>query len=314
MRIAPKVGLGFFMAFSFLTILGVCAQTASGPVGRWDMTIQAPDGAYPSWLEVSKEQGTLTGRFVGRFGSARPVPKLEVNGNNLSFSLPVQFEKQSKELVFKGRLKGNKLEGTTESPDGKITPWTAVRAPALRTPTQPRWGNPVELFNGRDLTGWRLRSPKSPNCWSVENGAMTNGVPCVDIISEQKFMDFKLHVEFNIAEKSNSGIYLRGRYEIQLLDDFAKPPSSHGMGSVYGFITPSSNPAKKAGEWQTFDITFLGRSVTVVLNGQTLINNQEISGITGGALDSDEGAPGPIMLQGDHGKIAFRKITVTPAK
>lgn len=150
---------------------------------------------------------------------------------------------------------------------------------------------------------------------------MTNSKGCVDIISEAKFMDFKLKLEFKMAEpavnggqRSNSGVYLRGRYEVQIQDDFGKPAESHGAGGVYGFLTPTSNAIRKAGEWQTYEMTIIGRQLTVVLNGTTIIDRQEIPGITGGAIDSAEGTPGSIMLQGDHGKVWFRNVVLTEAR
>jgi len=292
-------------------------QKADGIVGRWDLTVQGTDGSFPSWLEVTRDGDKLTGRFTGRVGNARPVPHVEFAAGQLTFSLPPQYEKQTKDLVFKGRLTGNKLEGTTESEDGKPIKWTGVRAPELKAPASPKWGQPIQLFNGRDLRGWRLRNSSHGNCWSVAEGAMSNNPPCTDIITEQKFKDFKLHLEFKIYDKGakgNSGVYLRGRYEAQILDASAPDPPERKMGSIYGFITPTANAAKEPGEWQTYDITLLGRWVTIVLNGQTIVDNQEIPGLTGGALDSDEGAPGPILLQGDHGKVSFRNVTLTPAK
>ncbi|HEY9231195.1 MAG TPA: DUF1080 domain-containing protein, partial [Blastocatellia bacterium] len=135
-----------------------------------------------------------------------------------------------------------------------------------------------------------------------------------DIITEQKFTDFKLHLEFNIVAESNSGVYLRGRHEVQIEDSFGKATDSLRMGGVYGFLCPAVNASGRPGEWQTYDITLIGRRVTVILNGKTIIDNAEIPGITGGALDSDEGAPGPLMLQGDHGKVMFRNIVLTPAQ
>jgi hypothetical protein len=121
-----------------------------------------------------------------------------------------------------------------------------------------------------------------------------------------------LHVEFKYPEDSNSGIYLRGRYEVQIQDDFGKEPFERNISGVYGFIAPTENAARKAGEWQSMDITLLGRYVTVMLNDQKVIDHQEIPGITGGALDSNEGEPGPIFIQGDHGPISFRSVVVTP--
>jgi hypothetical protein len=136
----------------------------------------------------------------------------------------------------------------------------------------------------------------------------------VDVITAREFKDFKLHVEFSIVDKSNSGIYLRGRYEVQIQDDWGKISDSLRMGGLYGFLRPSVNASGRPGEWQTFDITLVGRRLTVVLNGKNIINNEEIPGITGGALNSDEGAPGPLMLQGDHTKVTFRNVTITPAQ
>jgi hypothetical protein len=284
-------------------------------LGRWDLTVEGTDAPYSSWLEVTPGAGeNLSGRFVGRFGSVRPIAKIEFKDGNLIFSLPPQYEKRKDDLVFKGRLTGHRLAGTTVGEEGQTLKWTGVNAPELKPPAKPSWGKPMQLFNGRDLTGWRLREEKGKGCWSVEEGALTNNVPCVDLISEQKFKDFKLSLEFKLVEKSNSGVYLRGRYEAQIQDDYGKEPESHNIGGLYGFLTPTANAAKKAGEWQTYELTLLGRQLTVVLNGQTVIDRQEIPGPTGGALESDEGAPGPLMLQGDHGKVWFRNVVLTPAK
>ncbi|HKQ06727.1 MAG TPA: DUF1080 domain-containing protein [Blastocatellia bacterium] len=288
---------------------------ADGLLGRWDLTVQEANGSYPSWVEISLRKETeLMGRFVGRFGSNRHIAQIEYKSGELLFRIPVQYETNAHDLVFKGRLNGDRLEGTTESADGKTLHWTGVRAPDMIRTAAPRWGKPIHLFNGKDLTGWRLRSTERGNCWSATNGTMTNNVPCVDIITEQKFTDFKLHLEFNIVAESNSGVYLRGRHEVQIEDSFGKASDSLRMGGVYGFLRPVVNASGRPGEWQTYDITLIGRRVTVVLNGKTIVDNAEIPGITGGALESDEGAPGPLMLQGDHGKVMFRNIVLTPAQ
>ncbi|MBX3277925.1 MAG: DUF1080 domain-containing protein [Acidobacteria bacterium] len=292
-------------------------SAVSDPIlGRWDLTVEGTDAPYSSWLEVfaAKEPGRYYGRFVGRFGSVRPIARIEFRNGTLDFMLPPQYEKTEKPLVFTGRLSEGRLSGTTEGEDGSKLNWSGVRAPDLKPPKSVSWGKPVQLFNGRDLAGWRQRSDAVKDCWSVEDATFTNSVPCVDLISEEIFNDFKLHIEYRLAERSNSGVYLRGRYEVQILDDFGKAPESSGAGGVYGFLRPRVNASRPAGEWQSYDITLLGRFITVVHNGRTIIEGLEISGPTGGALDSDEGAPGPIMLQGDHGKVWFRNVTVTPAK
>jgi hypothetical protein len=142
---------------------------------------------------------------------------------------------------------------------------------------------------------------------------LSNRTPSSDLISRGKFRDFKLHLEVEVPPGGNSGIYLRGRHEVQVLDSWGKAPGSREMGGVYGQVTPTVNAARPAGEWQSYDITFVGRRVKVVLNRTTIIDFAEVPGITGGALDSDEGSPGPLMLQGDHTGIRYRNILVTPA-
>ena len=288
-------------------------STIDSFLGRWDLTVKTETGEYPSWLEISKEGDQLRGRFVGKSGSARPIAQIAVKEGQLEFSLPKQYEERSDDLVFKGRLGGEKLEGTTISEAGKTLQWTGVHAPSLERRATPEWGQPIKLFNGKDLRGWRVRST-GKNGWKAIKGVLVNTPPSSDLISEQEFEDFKLHLEFSIPQKSNSGVYLRGRYEVQIEDSYGLEPESHRIGGIYGFLTPSTNPSRKPGEWQSYDITLVGRNVTVVLNGKTIIDNQEIPGITGGALNSQEGTAGPIFLQGDHGKVSYRNIVLTPAK
>jgi hypothetical protein len=286
-------------------------------LGRWDLTVKGEGQEYPSWLELSKEDSALKGRFVGKFGSARPIASILIKEGQLEFSLPKQYENRADDLVLKGTLSADKLAGTTVGEDGKTLQWTGVRAPALERASVPEWGEPIKLFNGKNLNGWRVRAEGEPKKgWKVVQGNLVNTPPSSDLISEEEFEDFKLHVEFNLPPKSNSGVYLRGRYEVQIENgqDSSDSPEGNRMGEVYGFLKRTSDPSKKPGQWQSYDITLIGRKVTVALNGQVIIDNQEIPGITGGALNSNEGMPGPIFLQGDHGKVSFRKIVITPAK
>jgi hypothetical protein len=283
-------------------------------IGRWDLKVHGPDGDYPSWLEVRRSGfRTLVGTLVGRFGSARPISKVEWDNNHFRFTIPPQWEVRKDDLSFEGKLAGGVLSGTTTDDKGRTLNWEGRRAPDLRRASLPRWGEPIELFNGHDLTGWKPRSPSAKNGWTVREGLLVNAVPGNDLLTEQTFTDFQLRAEFRLPRRSNSGIYLRGRYEVQIEDNFGEDPECHKIGSVYGFLTPCVNPAKKAGEWQTLEVTLVGRQVTILLNGERIIDRQTIPGITGGALDSDEGKPGPILIQGDHGSIAFRKVTLTPA-
>lgn len=286
----------------------------SSLLGRWDLKVHGPNGNYPAWLEVRRSGRTLVGSFVGQFGSARPIAKVEWDNNHLRFAIPPQFEGRKDDLVFEGKLAEGALSGTTTDDKGRPLSWEGRRAPDLKRASPPQWGEPIELFNGRDLTGWKPRSPRAKNGWTVREGILVNATPGNDLLTERTFTDFQLRVEFRIPKRSNSGIYLRGRYEVQLEDNFGEEPECHKIGGVYGFLTPCVNPAKKAGEWQTLEITLVGRQVTIVFNGERIIDRQTIPGITGGALDSDEGQPGPILIQGDHGPVEFRNVTLTPAQ
>lgn len=132
-----------------------------------------------------------------------------------------------------------------------------------------------------------------------------------NIRTDREFEDFRITLEAKVPSNGNSGIYLRGIYEVQVADSFNRAPDSHGIGGVYSRITPTSNPAKAPGEWQTFDITLIDRHVTVILNGVKIIDNQPLLGCTGGALWSDESRP-HIYLQGDHEAVDYRNVVLHP--
>jgi len=283
-------------------------------LGRWDLTLKAPDREYPSWLELREENGHLKADMVGRWGNARPLPIAELSNGHLKLVSPKEEEDSKADLVFEGSLEGKTLSGTLNGPDGKTWQWAGRRAPSLKRAASPKWAAPIPLFNGKDVTGWHEDKPGASPAWKVESGMLITPGNGPELINNSKFEDFKLHVEFNCGPDSNSGLYLRGRYEVQIETESASEPPSHHTGGVYGFLAPTPELPRKPGEWQIFDITLLGRMVTVVQNGQTVIHNKEIPGITGGALDSHEELPGPIYLQGsEKGHVMFRSIVITPA-
>jgi len=283
-------------------------------LGRWDLTLKAPGREYPSWLELRQDAGQLQAEMVGRWGNARPLPKVELSNGHLTFVSPKEEEDRPEDMVFEGTLVGANLSGTVTGPNGTSWQWTGQKAPALKRSSAPKWGKPIPLFNGKDLSGWKMEGPGT-TVWKVENGELVSPGNGPELINDSKFTDFKLHVEFNCAATSNSGVYLRGRYEVQIETDSIEEPPSHHMGGVYGFLAASPELPRKPGEWQNFDITLVGRWITVVQNGQTIIDNREIPGITGGALDSHEELPGPIYLQGsEKGHVAYRSIVITPAE
>jgi len=285
---------------------------SSAIIGRWDITISMSGREAPSWLEVQKSGlHTLIGEFVGTGGSARPISKINFADGKVSFSIPPQWEPGSGDLNFEATVNGETLTGTITFPDGKNFSCSGVRAPSLKRQMPPQWGKPIHLFNGKDLSGWHA---PGQNQWLAENGILKSPKSGSNIITDDTFTDFKLHIEFRYPKNSNSGVYLRGRYEVQIEDDQGTEPVRNVFSAIYGFLSPTEMTAKKPGEWQSYDVTLVGRLVTVVANGKTVICNQEIPGITGGALNSKEGEPGPIYLQGDHGPIEYRNIILTPAK
>lgn len=285
----------------------------SSVLGRWDITMTIAGKELPSWLEIHRSGSKmLVGEFVSDGGSARPISRVNLENGKLSFSIPQQWDWQNKNLEFEGILNGDNLAGTILHPDGRIGKFTAVKAPSLIRQSKPVWGNPIKLFNGKDLNGWHASG--STNQWLAENGILKSPKAGSNIISDATFTDFKLHVEFRYPVHGNSGVYLRGRYEVQISDHHPETPPKDVLGSVYGFIKPNEPVTTMPNEWITYDITLVGRNVTIVVNGKTIVCNQEIPGITGGALDSHEGKPGPIMLQGDHEPIEYRSIIITPAK
>jgi hypothetical protein len=312
-HLLARVG-GTVLAGVVLTAPAAAGAQRSAPpavIGRWDLRVTGDDGAvYPSWLEVSLSgHRTLVGRFVG---SSRPIAHVQYGGDTLRFAVPPQWEQESGDLRVEGTLAGDRMTGQLTTPAGQRHRWTAVRAPALRRAT-PAWGTPVALLNGKDLSGWTVRG--GPNKWTVVDGILTNAGGGGNLVTTGRYEDFKLQAEFRYPKGSNSGLYLRGRYEVQIEDSQEQlEPGPLHVGGVYGFLPPTEHAAKAPGEWQRFDITLVGRRVTIVLNGRTVVADQIIPGITGGALDSDEGTPGPIYIQGDHGPIEFRRLVLTPGR
>lgn len=305
--------LFFCMLFSFT---GLTAQTSNRPaiIGHWDLTVDMGNNRIvPSWLEV-KLSGikTLVGYFVSDGGSSRPISRVNVDGQKISFSIPPQWEFGLNDLVLEGTIENDKLSGVITLPNGMKHPFTGERAPTLVREKSPVWNEPVKLLNDNNLDGWIAQ--QTNNQWIVENGVLKSPKSGSNLLTREKFQDFKLHIEFRYPAGSNSGVYLRGRYELQIIDCHGEEPSSVLLGGIYGFLTPNENVARVPGEWQTFDITLIGRRITLEANGKTVICDAIIPGITGGALDSREAEPGPLLLQGDHGPVEFRNIIITTAK
>jgi len=291
--------------------------------GRWNIKVEGYT-ARVWWLEV-EGAGTpsIRGKFVGAPGGDMDViPEIHASNGELRFYMHKRYVRESKGAnsqrgVYVARLVGDKLQGEFWVEGLEKTTyrkWVGTRAPLIRDRDDGSWKptRPVELFNGKDLSGWLPIVEGKELGWKVENGIMKNVAGANNLKSEQKFWNFDLHVEFRLGPKTNSGIGLRGRYEIQILEDYGREPNTHSAGALYSRIAPKVNASKPAGEWQTYDIRLIGRTLTVVFNGIKVLDKVEVEGLTAMAHDADEDQPGPISIQGDHGPVEIRKITVTP--
>ena len=171
------------------------------------------------------------------------------------------------------------------------------------------------LFNGKDTAGWHLRNAKGHNSWTVADGILKNtvnkGEHGTDLVTDKKFWNFTVRYEFQVPDGSNSGFYLRGRHEIQILGDFKSgKPALTGNGAIYNFKAPAEFASKPANEWQTVEATVIGNKITVILNGKKIHDNVECNKATGSEIDKEVTKPGPFFLQGDHGTVWFRNLRV----
>ncbi len=311
---------------SFLLSLSIASLSQAESVfsGRWALTIP---GGGAGWLGVDEKDGSFSSSILWGGGSVVPTASTKVEGDTLIVTRE-QKNKEGKVTVetITGKLEGNVLRLSTskKNPEGKAVgqpaDFAGRRIPAIPAKpdlTKVNFGTPTPLLNGKDLTGWRLLK-EADNGWSVVDGILQNrvtkekGKHFGNLRTDAEFEDFNLKTEVRTQEGSNSGIYLRGIYEVQIMESFGKPLDSHHMGALYSRITPSVNAEKPIGEWQTLDITLVDRHLTVILNGKTIIDNQPVLGCTGGAMTSDEFKPGPIYLQGDHTNVDYRNMVLTP--
>jgi hypothetical protein len=243
-------------------------------------------------------------------GSVHAAYDVNVDGPHITLVMDKATDKRPA-TTWDLKIKNKVITGTQKTGD-VIAQIKGVKAPELKREVTPKvWTKAEPIFNGKNLDGWEAFPSTAKNNWVVEGGDLVNTEHGANIRTTRTFEDFKLHVELNCPEDGNSGIYLRGRYEMQVEYQTKAEDPFHMMGSIYGFIAPDASYPRKPGTWESFDITLLGRMVTIMRNGKKSVDNREIPGITGGALDSNEGEPGPFYIQGDHtGGMKYRNITV----
>ncbi len=296
-----------------------------------DWTLSIPTGEA-GWISVAEKDGAPEVCMLVEVGSINPLKGVEVRDGRIHIPLQTQRRGKNGPIVSRkiatiwsdsGSLKGEILV-TSANGEVERTPFQGKSIPPM--PPAPdlskvTFGEPITLFNGRDLTGWRLRRPEKINGWSVQDGTLVNDTPKTDFSStgaygnlrtEAVFDDFRLHIEFLVGKDRNSGVYLRGMYEAQVVDRDSRMQGLQGVGAIFGRVAPSENAGRVGGQWQTYDLTLVDRHITVVLNGVKVIDNQPVRGPTGGAMHTDPMEPGPIYLQGDHTSVKYRNIVLRP--
>jgi len=301
----------------FITVfLALLSMTISADqkafLGRWNLSGAPPNSDRVYWLEVKDENGELAAMFLNRGGSPVRIDDVRLEGDEIV--LQMQGRGNNPAPLIRLKAAGAKLTGTIAAGTTTVNV-TGVRPPRWEHANangDHTYGTPVVLFDGKSLDAFGVQNKSQPMGWSIEDGVMTNVEHANNLVSKDKFKDFKIHAEYKVGPGSNSGIYLRGRYELQVLDDYGKPAEEHGHMTIYAWKAPRINASKPPGEWQTMEAVVVGNRVTVTLNGQRVHDNAVLQAITGGALDANETEPGPIMIQGDHERVWFRSVTVTP--
>ncbi len=305
-----------FFAIVFLSVVSFAQEKPF--LGKWDIMGDAPNQNVVYWLEVKKgADGKLSGTFLNRGGSVLPLYSVKIENDELVFAL----NDKANSPIHHAKVVGKELKGSVKTANNTIA-WTGVRPPKwgnYNANAKHKFGAPVVLFDGKSLDAFTAQMTTRPFGWKLVDGVMTNDVHGNNLVSKEKFQNFKINCEYKLEPKqpggnaANSGIYLRGRYELQVLDDeTANSDDLHSHMAVYSRVAPKVKASKKAGEWQEMEAVIVGNRVSVKLNGQVVHDNTLIEGITGGALDAHEADPGPIMIQGDHEKVYFRKVVVTP--
>ncbi len=326
------VHIAVFAIVLLFTASMAVAQSRESFIGRWALALPydplEPWGGA-GWLSIEDNGGDLEGSLLWRTGGITQLTSVSVDGETLNITRDRSGTDKISATVSRDTMKLTRLIPANDGKEITQQSFTGKRlAPPPPRPdlSKAKRGKAITLFNGRNLDGWkligangRLSQDDSPNAWSVNNGVLENNpvqpegkhIYFANLCTVDVFKDFNIKLEVYIAEGNNSGVYLRGLYEVQVADTYGQEINSGSMGAIYGRIMPTQ-PGEKTHQWHSYDITLLDRHVTVIINGKTFIDNQPLLGCTGGAISSDEYSPGPIYLQGDHTAIKYRNIVLTP--
>ncbi|MGB7326622.1 MAG: DUF1080 domain-containing protein [Rubripirellula sp.] len=328
------------LAFSF-TLLGLLAfawtsraQAQSVPaelLGDWSLDLQS---GQPAWMSITEKDGSGVVFMRVYIGPDGPYEVTDVVDGRIKFALKPKRNHKGGQItavqtvevgLTHGKLDGVIVRTPQNGNAEERIPFTGTQIPAMPSIapdlSKVRFGHPISLFNGKDLSGWKTYESNKTNGWSAIDGMLVNTTTKTDfsptgayanLRTEAEFEDFWLHIEFLVEEARNSGIYLRGMYEAQVVDRDSRMQGLQGVGAIFGRIAPSANAGNPGGHWQTYDLTLVDRHITVVLNGVKVIDNQPVIGPTAGAIYTNPAAPGPIYLQGDHTSVRFKDIYLAP--
>ena len=315
-----------------------CSTTSCPEAGRSDQTVIDPvignwsaklpyDGMYAGSLIFSRDEEGVAKAFVlWRWGSPMWCSEVKVSGNEFSLRHPYG-------QLMRGTVKGDAMDaeiapcdkktGEIKGDWKKFTGWrNAPTCPFVST-KDASFGEPIDLL-ADGLAGWKQMGSGGTFGWKFEDGVLSNAIGLTPegkwkggganlMTKRNDFKDFNLEYDVRVPKGSNSGVYLRGRFECQVVDSFGKPVDRHNMAAYYGRVCPVVSAEKPAGEWQHVSVTLYKRHLTVVLNGTTIIENAPITGVTGGAIDADIDAAGPLYLQGDHSDADYKNMILRPA-
>mgnify|MGYP003297224399 CR=1 FL=1 len=303
-----------------------CKKTSCGSIaGNYGLEFEFDNYKAGHMILGYNEKGEPTAKTLVRWSSPEWCEKVKFDGNSFSFYQP------KARWSFEGKICGDKLCGKMsrqyKDKKGQLIkeekPFKGWKNPPVEKGVKisdAKFGEPIDLL-ADGLDGWepKEKGEEYVSGWSFKDGVLSNRinrkqrVKQANLLTKRSdFMDFKLSYDVRVPKKCNSGVFLRGRYEIQVIDSYGKGLDSHNMAAFYGRITPSVAAEKPAGEWQHVDVTLYRRHVTIVLNGKTIIDNQPVEGVTGGAIDANEFVAGPMYLQGDHSDADFKNMILTP--
>ena len=322
------------VVFSLIMISQAAGQESTDEqktfAGHW--ALKMSNGAA-GWMALELNEGEWSGQ-LWTVGEPKAIKGLRYADGKLTFKRALRigppeypggpYTGERQMLDLEASVQGDSIRVVMKIPDGKPFVHSGKRLPPL--PPRPdlskvKFGKPIRLFNGVDLTGWKLINPKKINGWKVKNGELVNETPKKtfdafapygNLRTERVFGDSKLTVEFNVPPGGNSGIYVRGAYEAQVVDRDSRMQGLQGVGAIFSRVKPTKNAGKPGGQWQSYEITIVDRHATVVLNGETVIDNQPVIGNTNGAFQADVTRPGPLHLQGDHTSVRYRNIVLYP--